>query len=110
MTQVHGTLVDEQTRCIHYRSGSDVVAIKFKCCRKYYACFECHQDLESHTPQRWESEEFNQPAILCGVCATEISIGDYLSSGSACPSCRSPFNPGCASHYHYYFRIRDNES
>ncbi len=29
---VKGKLVDDQTRCVHYRSTLDVIAIKFKCC------------------------------------------------------------------------------
>lgn len=103
MVVVHGRLVDEQTRCIHYRSPLDIVAIKFKCCDRYYACYFCHQDLESHPPARWTREEFDRPAILCGACRAELRIEQYLSCGFACPSCGAPFNPGCANHYHLYF-------
>lgn len=103
MEKVHGRLVDSQTRCVHYRSELDIVAIKFKCCRSFYACFFCHQELEGHAPARWAESEFGERAILCGVCSTEFTIGDYLSSEFACPSCRSPFNPQCANHYHLYF-------
>ena len=105
MVAVYGRLVDEQTRCIHYRSPLDVVAIKFKCCERYYACYFCHRELESHPPACWSREEFGQPAILCGVCRAELSIEQYLSCGFACPSCGTAFNPGCANHYHLYFDL-----
>ena len=26
----------------------DVIAIKFKCCNKYYPCYKCHEEHESH--------------------------------------------------------------
>lgn len=34
---VHGISVDDKTRCEHYHSLLDIIAIKFKCCGKYYA-------------------------------------------------------------------------
>jgi uncharacterized CHY-type Zn-finger protein len=36
--EVHGIDLDAQTRCIHYRKQSDIIAIKMKCCGVYYAC------------------------------------------------------------------------
>lgn len=106
MSRVYGRLVDEETRCVHYHSDLDVIAVKFKCCERYYACFFCHEELEGHDPARWSEGEFGEQAILCGVCMSELTIRDYLSSGFACPSCRSRFNSGCAGHYDLYFDIR----
>src|SRR5712664_59058 len=40
--EVRGVEVDAQTRCVHYRSTVDIVAIKMRCCGVYYACKDCH--------------------------------------------------------------------
>lgn len=104
MPKVYGSLVDYETRCIHYHSFLDVIAIKFKCCNKYYPCFQCHNEHEPHSIQRWSKNEFNVKAILCGICHHELSIQDYMMTDS-CPNCHSHFNPSCKSHYHLYFNI-----
>jgi len=110
MMAVHGWLIDRETRCIHYHGELDIIAVKFKCCGRYYACSSCHEELESHAPARWGREEFGERAILCGACGAELTIRDYLSSGFACPSCRLPFNPGCARHYHLYFEVEPSSN
>src|SRR5690606_7090890 len=71
----------DQTRCTHYHSQVDIIAIKFKCCKKYYPCYKCHQAAEIHTPQVWSVTEQDQKAILCGVCKHELTIAEYLNSG-----------------------------
>ncbi len=101
--KVYGQTVDDQTRCTHYHSQVDIIAIKFKCCKKYYPCYKCHQAAEIHTPQVWSVTEQDQKAILCGVCKHELTIAEYLNSGNKCTSCSSDFNPGCRLHYHLYF-------
>ncbi|WP_100627290.1 CHY zinc finger protein [Algoriphagus formosus] len=101
--QVFGKPVDNQTRCIHWHSDLDIIAIKFKCCDKYYPCFSCHEEEADHEHQVWPKSEYDQKAILCGVCGTELSIQDYMSSNNTCPKCQSAFNPGCSKHYHLYF-------
>ncbi|TLP75547.1 CHY zinc finger protein [Nesterenkonia sphaerica] len=102
--QVLGSLVDEQTRCIHYRTTLDVVAIKFHCCLEYYPCHQCHQEHADHDAATWPVEEQGAPAILCGVCREELTIRTYLDVTS-CPNCRTPFNPGCRLHVHHYFEV-----
>lgn len=99
--KVHGDLVDRETRCVHYYSKLDIIAIKFYCCGKYYSCFYCHQK-EDHPVKRWPVEKYEEKAILCGVCDSELSIRDYKKA-DYCPNCESLFNPGCANHYHLYF-------
>ena len=101
--RVYGVQLDPQTRCEHYHGPTDVVAIKMKCCTLYYACIDCHVALAGHPAEVWPKREWNQPAILCGVCGTEVTIRQYLESGFQCPDCRVAFNPGCETHYHYYF-------
>jgi len=105
MTEVHGRLVDGQTRCVHYQSDLDIVAIQFKCCERYYACCECHEESESHEPARWVAADLGQRALLCGACQTTLTIAAYLSCDFTCPSCGAPFNPGCALHYDQYFNL-----
>jgi uncharacterized CHY-type Zn-finger protein len=103
MIQVHGKTIDDQTRCQHYHSPLDVIAIKFRCCNEYYACYRCHEETADHPPLAWKKEEWNTKAILCGVCKEELTILEYLNSGHHCPQCHTPFNPNCSRHYHLYF-------
>ena len=102
---VQGSIVDEHTRCKHYNSALDIIAIKFKCCNTYYACIYCHNENEKHTTAVWNKDEQNTNAILCGNCNTEITIEEYLNGNNECPSCKSLFNPKCSNHYHYYFEV-----
>jgi len=101
--RVKGMLIDPFTRCAHYHSDNDIIAIKFKCCQTYYPCYECHEQLADHEIARWKKEEFEQKAILCGQCGTELSIEQYIHGNATCPYCKARFNPGCSLHYHLYF-------
>jgi uncharacterized CHY-type Zn-finger protein len=100
---VHGVGLDPQTRCVHYNTALDVVAIRMKCCGQYYACKDCHDALADHAIEVWPRGEWDGQAVLCGVCGTEMSIRQYLDCENACPACGAPFNPGCRGHYHFYF-------
>lgn len=103
MPEVKGNTVDEQTRCTHYYSQLDVIAIKFKCCNTYYPCFYCHEETASHKAEVWTKDEFDTKAILCGVCKQEMTIREYMASNYQCPHCSSNFNPKCSNHNHFYF-------
>lgn len=100
---IKGKLVDDETRCVHYHSHKDIIAIRFKCCGDYYPCFECHAEATEHAAQRWGKHELDVKAILCGQCQTELSIAGYLSANHQCPNCKAAFNPRCALHYHLYW-------
>lgn len=100
---VHGIEVDERTGCAHYRSSLDVVAILFKCCQKFYSCYQCHESLNDHKISLWRPEEYGIKAILCGECKELLSIQNYLEAGHQCIHCQAPFNPHCQRHYHHYF-------
>lgn len=100
---VRGVDLDRETRCAHHRTALDIVAIKMKCCGVYYACKDCHEALARHPIEVWPRNEWNQPAVLCGACGTEMSVQRYLDCASACPACKTRFNPGCRNHYHFYF-------
>ena len=91
MIPVFGKLVDDQTRCTHYHSPVDIVAIRFKCCGKFYPCYRCHDECESHPIVRWEKDEFDTQAVLCGVCKRTLSVRDYMGA-ECCPHCGSAFN------------------
>ena len=101
--EVRGLELDPQTRCAHWRSALDVVAIKMRCCGVYYACKDCHEALADHPIRVWPRAEWDEPAVLCGVCGTELSISQYLACENRCPNCGAAFNPGCRTHYHFYF-------
>ncbi|WP_203338867.1 CHY zinc finger protein [Planococcus beijingensis] len=100
---VKGIKVDAETRCAHYHSPIDRIAIKFFCCQEYFPCFECHQAEGCGKHEVWPKDRFDEKAVLCGTCGHELSVEDYLDCASTCPTCSSPFNPGCNLHKHLYF-------
>lgn len=102
---VKGKIVDEHTRCIHYQSIRDIIAIRMKCCNDYYPCIYCHIETAGHSAAIWPATEFSVKAVLCGACYTEMTITDYLKSNNQCPICKTSFNPNCSNHYKYYFEI-----
>jgi len=63
--EVRGLDMDPQTRCRHYRGPMDILAIKMCCCRVYYACKECHDELADHQIRVWPKSEWDEMAILC---------------------------------------------
>ena len=99
---VLGQTVDDETRCIHYHSALDVIAIKFACCGEYYPCHLCHEEAAGHPARVWPVSDRDEPAVLCGVCDAELTITEYLGV-DACPRCAAEFNPGCRLHSHLYF-------
>lgn len=101
--QVRGLGLDAQTRCVHYNSPRDIVAIKMKCCGLYYACKDCHNALADHSIQVWQADDWKQRAVLCGACGNELAIAEYMACGFKCPACAAGFNPGCRNHYRFYF-------
>ena len=50
---VRGVDVGPETRCHHYDSDLDVIAIRFPCCGTFYPCYECHLAAANHEPERW---------------------------------------------------------
>ena len=105
MPVVRGVEVDPQTRCAHWRSPRDVVAIQMKCCGEFWACKDCHEALAGHAIEVWPRSERDVQAILCGACGERTSIATYLAAPDRCPACRTDFNPGCRTHHHFYFEI-----
>jgi uncharacterized CHY-type Zn-finger protein len=107
--EVNGVDVDPETRCAHYHSARDIIAIRFKCCGRWYPCHACHAATTDHEPQVWPCAERDVPVILCGACGRRLTARAYLDSASRCPSCASGFNPRCARHHHLYFEPSGSE-
>ncbi|KAH6646291.1 hypothetical protein BKA67DRAFT_525962 [Truncatella angustata] len=102
---VKGLDVTTLTQCLHWHSRRDIIAIRHKCCGDYYACISCHAALVDHATAVWPKTERETKAVLCGNCRHELTIAEYLTSGSACTTCKAEFNPGCSRHYHLYFEM-----
>ncbi|HUG50573.1 MAG TPA: CHY zinc finger protein [Terrimesophilobacter sp.] len=100
---VLGPVVDGQTRCVHYRTELDVIAVKFACCGEFYPCHLCHAQTADHLATQWPRESYGEPAVLCGVCGHLLPITEYLGTDS-CPDCAASFNPGCKLHTERYFQ------
>lgn len=103
MSEVYGVGLDAQTRCAHWHSSLDVVAIRMRCCGRFYACRECHDELEGHAAEVWPREEWGARAVLCGACRATLTIAEYVAGPSRCPACGAGFNPGCKAHHDLYF-------
>lgn len=104
---VRGVDMDAQTRCAHYASARDVVALRLACCAVYWPCHACHAALADHPAVPVPAADAGLPRVLCGVCRAELSVDAYRAAMAAadprCPSCGAGFNPGCALHSHLYF-------
>ena len=103
--EVHGLEVDRETRCAHYHSILDIVALRFVCCEKWYPCYECHAALADHPARPWPAARADEPAVLCGNCGYQLSANQYLASHHKCPVCEAAFNPGCSNHRDLYFEV-----
>jgi uncharacterized CHY-type Zn-finger protein len=101
--EVRGLDLDSETRCAHWRTPLDIIAIKMRCCGVYYACRDCHDALADHPARVWPRSAWDEAAVLCGACGAELSVNAYLACHNRCPSCAAAFNPGCKLHHHLYF-------
>lgn len=102
--RVLGPVVDEATRCVHYRTEVDIIAIRFACCGEYYPCHRCHEETADHPAEQWPVAERDRAAVLCGECGTELTIAAYLEA-TGCPACGARFNERCRLHTHLYFQV-----
>ncbi len=103
--EVFGVDVDDRTRCGHYRGPRDIIALRFRCCGRWYPCIDCHRELAGHAAEAWPLSERDSLAVLCGACGHRLTVREYLNCSSVCPSCAASFNPGCALHHHFYFEM-----
>ncbi|MFJ7666452.1 CHY zinc finger protein [Lysinibacillus sp. NPDC097195] len=103
--KIFGAIIDNETRCVHYHTEKDIIAIKFACCERYYPCYKCHEEHAKHAIKRWQPSQFQIKAILCGHCKEELTIHTYMQSPS-CPKCHAVFNDRCKNHYPIYFELQ----
>ena len=101
--RVRGVAVGPETRCAHWAGERDVIAIRAPCCDAYYPCSACHDERAAHELRPIPETQFDEPGVLCGGCATALTVRAYLDADHECPACGTAFNPGCASHYDRYF-------
>ena len=89
------SMLSEKTRCEHWHSALDILALKAACCNRFYACHSCHSACEEHDWLPWPADtSLDMMGLLCGACSKTFSLKQYLSGSSKCPHCDSPFNPG----------------
>lgn len=104
-TEVVGVGVDPETRCTHYATERDVLAIGFHCCGTFYPCHRCHTEVANHDAEVWPVSARDRRALLCGACGSRFSVEAYLKSPLACAECGVAFNPGCRDHHDRYFEV-----
>ncbi|MFD0845206.1 CHY zinc finger protein [Streptococcus saliviloxodontae] len=100
---IYGLDLDRESRCRHYHSQLDIVALKCFLCQRYYACYKCHNACQNHSFAPYPLSRREDLVVICGVCHKEMTIADYKEV-SACVACQSPFNPRCHLHEAIYFK------
>jgi uncharacterized CHY-type Zn-finger protein len=78
---VRGVDVGPETRCRHYDSDLDVIAVRFPCCGTFYPCYECHLVAADHEPERWGDEDRSRTSG--GDDGSSASGGDEDDGSSA---------------------------
>lgn len=69
MQEYFGIGLDSSSRCYHYHTKLDIVALKCAVCQKYYACYKCHDALEEHFLQQQNlMKRFLSYAVLVVRC------------------------------------------
>ncbi|WP_435361025.1 CHY zinc finger protein [Haloarchaeobius sp. DFWS5] len=102
---VFGVEVDPETRCAHYDTELDVVALRFDCCDRFFPCFQCHAAVADHEASVVPRDECGTVSVLCGRCGHLLTVSEYLDCDSTCSDCGGDFNPGCARHADRYFEL-----
>lgn len=75
--KIYGFLVDNESRCQHYHTELDIVALKCFECLNYYACYQCHDSLEEHSFRAYPCQLKQDKVLICGVCQHEMTIEEY---------------------------------
>ena len=100
MPKINGLHVDSAGRCQHYHTEVDIVVLKCAKCQRYYACYQCHDELAGH---HFAPVDIDDPTpVLCGACRNTLTYQQYRLGH--CPYCGHAFNPKCQLHHDIYFR------
>jgi uncharacterized CHY-type Zn-finger protein len=107
--KVLGREIDNESRCFHWHSKLDIVAMRFKCCMEYYGCRQCHDEIANHDVILWDliNDQYVD-VVMCGSCASTLTTHDYLQGHDKCPTCKAPWNPRCELHRHLYFNVNSS--
>ena len=97
--KIWGLGLDDEGRCSHYHQANDIVALKCSQCKKYFACYKCHDEIENHKFVSTDKENF---PVMCGHCGILLNFDDYALG--TCIKCKSVFNPNCHLHWDIYFK------
>ena len=101
--EVEGPVIDGESRCVHYHGEKDRIAIRFRCCGRWFPCHACHEESGCGHHAVWPSDRFGEEAVLCGSCGRRMTVRGYLEGDSSCPGCGASFNAGCKLHRRLYF-------
>ncbi|MFC4652392.1 CHY zinc finger protein [Lactococcus nasutitermitis] len=96
---IYGKEVDEKGRCAHYHQSNDIAGLKCESCQKYFACYQCHDELMEHL---FEPCSKNDSPVICGECKNQLNFDNYARG--YCPYCQTAFNPNCHLHWNLYFK------
>ena len=77
MNQAQGLLVDDEGRCVHYHGEKDIVSLQCYECKKYYACYRCHNAIETHVFSPYPLALSEDRPILCGACKRTMTFQEY---------------------------------
>lgn len=78
--KIHGIGLDKAGRCTHYHTQLDIAALLCAKCRKYYACYSCHDELEDHSFMATTPEEAYP--VLCGNCGRKLTLQEYKKAAA----------------------------
>ena len=81
--RVRGLDLDAETRCRHYHSVLDVIALRFRCCGEWYPCFECHAACADHPAAVWKADERHHHAEPQAFGLPPFSVADRWRLGKA---------------------------
>jgi uncharacterized CHY-type Zn-finger protein len=80
---VYGPTVDEHTRCVHYATELDIIAIRFACCDRYYPLPLCAIPRLTDHPARTVATRASgtSPPSCARMCWTELTIDPLCQAG-----------------------------
>ena len=97
--KIHGIGLDKAGRCTHYHTQLDIAALLCAKCRKYYACYSCHDELEDHSLL----QQHRKKLILfyCGNCGRKLTLQEYKKG--SCLTAMQDLIQNCSLHENIYF-------
>ena len=93
---LRGVGLDAQTRCAHYATARDVVALRFACCPAYWSCHRCHAELTDHPAVPVPADALDVVAAVrfAGQHGLRVEVGAGGLDGRRGHKCRGHPNGG----------------